>query len=326
MALCDELEQRQEARQQAGGILQQSALHHLLAAREPKTFAAAWQRVRDHFHLLHDTPDAIPQLRQAILQLAVQGRLVPQNPKDEPAVQLLEHVYAAKQKVARVNGEKPPKVWPRVEPHEVEQTFPAAWVVARLGDLTINIEAGYSPQCEGRRRSANEWGVLKISAVSWDKFDPEENKALPPDVEPRQGLEVRDDDFLMSRANTAELVAKSVIAHKPPSRLLLNDKTLRVHFTEYTNKRFVNLVNNSLCARAYYAKASSGTSSSMKNITREGIGMLPVAIPPLAEQKRIVARVEELLRWCDTLEAQLHLTRTLGARLLDSTIHHLLAG
>ncbi len=87
MALCDELEQRQQARQHARGLLQQSALHHLLAAREPQTFAAAWQRVRDHFHLLHDTPDAIPQLRQAINTLAVQGRLLPQNTKDGDALE-----------------------------------------------------------------------------------------------------------------------------------------------------------------------------------------------------------------------------------------------
>ncbi len=52
---------------------------------------------------------------------------------------------------------------------------------------------------------------------------------------------------------------------------------------------------------------------------------MTISLPPLAEQKRIVARVEELLRWCDTLEAQLHQTRTLGAHLLASTLHHLLA-
>ncbi len=197
--------------------------------------------------------------------------------------------------------------------------------MARFGSLAINIEAGFSPQCERRRRTKGEWGVLKISAVSWDKFNPEENKALPPNVEPRPEYEVRDGDFLMSRANTAELVAKSVVANKPPQKLLLNDKTLRVHFMNHTEKRFVNLVNNSLMARGYYASVASGTSNSMKNITREAIAMLPIGVPPLAEQKRIVARVEELLRWCDTLEAQLSQSRTLGAHLLDSTLHHLLA-
>ena len=68
---------------------------------------------------------------------------------------------------------------------------------------------------------------------------------------------------------------------------------------------------------------NSGTS--VPQINNKDIYPLHVPLPPLAEQKRIVARVEELLRWCGTLEAQLHQTRTLGAHLLDSTLHHLLA-
>ena len=129
----------------------------------------------------------------------------------------------------------------------------------------------------------------------------------------------------MSRANTAELVAKSVVANKPPPRLLLNDKTPRVHFTEHPDKRFLNVVNNSSVSRAYYAKAASGTSSSMKNITREGISMLPIALPPLAEQQRIVAKVDELLRWCDALEARLTAAQTTAEHLLDATLHQILA-
>ena len=129
----------------------------------------------------------------------------------------------------------------------------------------------------------------------------------------------------MSRANTAELVAKSVVTKKPPPKLLLNDKTLRVRFTEHTDKRFLNMVNNSSVSRAYYATAASGTSSSMKNISREGVLMLPVALPPLAEQRRIVAKVDELMRWCDALEARLTAARTTATHLLDATIHQTLA-
>jgi len=322
LALCDELEARQHAAHERRADLIHSALEHLATAQDPADF-----RQRSNFILHHSSfiLEAVPALRQTILSLAVQGRLVPQNPKDEPAETLIRRVCATKQRIAKANGEKPPKIWPKVEPDELEQDFPAVWAVARLGDVAINIEAGCSPQCEGRRRTNDEWGILKISAVSWDEFDPEENKALPPHIKPRPEFEVQDDDFLMSRANTAELVAKSVVARKPPPRLLLNDKTLRVHFTEHTDKQFINLVNNSLRSRVYYAKASSGTSNSMKNITREAIAMLPVAIPPLAEQRRIVAKVSELLALCDALEARQTAARDLGATLLDSTLHRLLA-
>ena len=62
----------------------------------------------------------------------------------------------------------------------------------------------------------------------------------------------------------------------------------------------------------------------MKNITREGISMLPIALPPLAEQQRIVAKVDELLRWCDALEARLTAAQTTAEHLLDATLHQIL--
>jgi type I restriction enzyme S subunit len=81
---------------------------------------------------------------------------------------------------------------------------------------------------------------------------------------------------------------------------------------------------NSPVGRRYFESASKQTTN-LASINATELRGCPVPTPPLAEQKRIVARVEELLRWCDTLEAQLHQTRTLGTHLLDSTIHHLLA-
>ena len=63
----------------------------------------------------------------------------------------------------------------------------------------------------------------------------------------------------------------------------------------------------------------------MKNITREGVSMLPIGLPPLAEQQRIVAKVDELLRWCDALEARLTAAQTTAEHLLDATLHQILA-
>jgi type I restriction enzyme S subunit len=323
LALCDELEARQQATRERRTRLVHSALDHLTAAKDEQDF-----RKQCSF-ILHNSSlvlDSVTSLRQAILSLAAQGRLVPQNQEDEPAPALLAKVRKTKQWLAESAGEKPPKDWPKVEPDEMTFDLPDGWVATRFGSLAANIEAGSSPQCEGRPKTKDEWGVLKISAVSWDEFDPDENKALPANVEPRTEYEVQNGDFIMSRANTAELVAKSVVTNNPPPRLLLNDKTLRVHFTEYTDKRFLNMVNNSSVSRAYYAKAASGTSSSMKNISREGVSMLPIALPPLAEQQRIVAKVDELMRWCDALESRLSAAQTTATHLLDATLDRALKG
>jgi type I restriction enzyme, S subunit len=80
---------------------------------------------------------------------------------------------------------------------------PESWVVCRLGELLINIEAGKSPKCEGRPAELNEWGVLKVSAISSGKFLPKENKVIPSTMSPVYELEVRAGDVLVVRANGA---------------------------------------------------------------------------------------------------------------------------
>jgi type I restriction enzyme S subunit len=190
--------------------------------------------------------------------------------------------------------------------------------------LCLFIEAGWSPKCDDRRRQGNEWGIIKISAVTWGRFNPAENKTLPPDVAPRPDCEVKSGDFLMTRANTAELVAKSVVVEETPPRLLLNDKTLRVVFPASVDPRYVNLFNNSSFARQYYVSVASGTSESMRNVSRESILNMPIPVPSLSEQKRIVEKVDQLMKLCDDLESKLTLAESASSQLLSSAVHHLL--
>ncbi len=92
------------------------------------------------------------------------------------------------------------------------------------------IENGWSPVCENRPVTDGEWGVLKVGAVSFGTFDPKENKALPYGVSPRPEYEVRSGDFIMSRANTYELVGACAPVQRTPTRLMLSDKHFRFIF------------------------------------------------------------------------------------------------
>ncbi len=324
MALCDDLEARQTTRSEARRRLHAATLHHVTSARSPSELAAHWSRLRTHFDPLHATPDSIPALRQTILQLAIQGRLATQSPEDDSAGTDINRIEKERFRLIQKQILRPAKPLAEADAGDFDFDLPSGWAATRFGVVALNIVAGSSPNCLSRRREGVEWGVLKISAVSWDEFDPEENKALPANVEPDPDDEVKPGDFIMSRANTAELVAKSVVVRETPPRLLLNDKTLRVRFSEHTESRFLNLLNNSPYARAYYARVASGTSASMKNIGREGIATMPIALPPLAEQKRIVAKVEQLLALCDELETRLKDADARRARLLTAAIHDIL--
>jgi type I restriction enzyme S subunit len=114
---------------------------------------------------------------------------------------------------------------------------------------------------------------------------------------------VKAGDFLLSRANTADLVARSVItAPDVPDRLLMSDKIVRLRFIDSELKPWVNLVNNSQFAREYYRAKATGTSDSMRNVSRQVIHELPIPLPPKPVQAAVMLRLAQLSKLCASLE------------------------
>ncbi|WP_068829110.1 restriction endonuclease subunit S [Pseudomonas sp. BMS12] len=325
MALCDRLEAQQADADSAHAQLVQALLDSLTQARDAGDFAQSWQRLSEHFHTLFTTESSIDALKQTLLQLAVMGKLVPQNPSDEPASELLKRI--AEEKATLIAEGKIRKQKQLAEITEEEKLFELAtgWEWSRLGEQVIESGAGWSPSCEPRPREGNDWGVLKVSAVSWGVYRPEENKALPVSLEARPEHEVAEGDFLVSRANTAELVARSVVVDSTPSRLMLSDKIVRLRLTKLCDAHYLNLVNSATHARQYYARVAGGTSSSMKNVSREQILSLPIAVPPLPEQHRIVAKVDQLVILCDQLKARLTQARQVHEQLANALVEQAVA-
>jgi type I restriction enzyme S subunit len=294
----------------------------VLDAREPSAryLEAVPPTLVRQFDLLATAQGGAERLREVIVLLALQGKLVEQNPQEASALDWLATIKARRDTLSAKRLVKPGKNLPLVEENERSFDLPATWTWARLDDIVVSSEAGWSPSCPETPRRGERWGVLKVSAVSWGKFDPAANKELPDELAPRPEYEVRSGDFLLSRANTAELVARSVVVDEAPPRLMLSDKIIRLTFAEGVNRAFINLCNNSGAARNYYVAKASGTSSSMKNVSREVVLGLPIPVPPVDEQARIVTRVDELVRLCDALEAKGRLEAEQHARLLGALL------
>jgi len=307
MALCDRLEAQQQERETRHAALARASLARFADAPTPANLEYL-------FHPSYAIPPA--DLRKSILTLAVQGKLVPQDPNDESA----EELFA---RIAAIRHAKKAKQYQPVSEDEAPYEVPFSWAWVRLGNISLTSDSGWSPQCLPEARSGTDWGVLKVSAVSWGVFKPEENKALPPGMASRPDCEVKAGDFLLSRANTEELVARSVVVDQTPPRLMMSDKIVRFTFPDEIDRAFINLANTSDPSRAYYARNASGTSSSMKNIGREVMCNLPIPIPPLAEQRRIVAKVDQLMALVDALEKQLAASRATGANLLTALVAEL---
>ena len=111
---------------------------------------------------------------------------------------------------------------------ECGTTRTSAYPLVKLGDVIADLENGWSPKCHGRPAGHDEWGVLKLGAVSSGVFDPNENKALTSHRQPRPRFEVTTGQLLISRANITRLVGATAVVGDTRTKLMLCDKIFRV--------------------------------------------------------------------------------------------------
>lgn len=166
----------------------------------------------------------------------------------------------------------------------------------RLGELLLGIETGKSMRTSERIARDHELGVLKVSAVSWGEFRPNEAKAVEAGYQAEDHHRVRAGDFLISRANTAQLVGAVVRVDRDYPSRLLSDKTLRLVIDESRcNPDYLVRALRLPAARAHLEANATGTSDSMKNISQGDICNTPIKLPSIADQKRIAVLIDRLL-------------------------------
>ena len=172
-----------------------------------------------------------------------------------------------------------------------------------LGEVLKEIQGGKSLSCEERPALENEWGVLKVSAVSWGEFQSDENKVLPQGFLPRAEHEVRSGDLLMLRANTTELVGATVLVGETRPHLMLSDKTLRLVLKETRiDPGYLEIALRERKARNFIETNATGTSPSMKNISQETIRRIPLLLPSLDTQRAILAAIRNRESVCSQIK------------------------
>jgi type I restriction enzyme, S subunit len=163
------------------------------------------------------------------------------------------------------------------------------WPMIPLSRTIRRIEQGWSPQCDDRLPAETEWGVLKVGCVNRGVFRRDEVKALPAEMAPRTNYEVQDGDFLVSRANTRDLVGSAAIVSGVRPRTLLCDKLYRLTLdTERLLPRFACLCLQTRAARDQIELDATGASDSMQNVGQDTIGNLKLPLPGLDAQAALV--------------------------------------
>lgn len=271
----------------------------------------------------------IKQLRQNILQDAIEGKLTADWRKQNP-VQKGNPDYDAEALFERIqkepNGEKKQKVLSPITDEEKPFEIPEGWKWVRLGDVSNKIEAGKSILCNEKIPSDDEIGIVKTGVCSFGKFKENESKTCLSKNDWHDEYEIKKGDFLIGRANTLELVGSCVIVDSINKKLMLSDKILRIVFCNFVNHFFILYMMKSKFLRSQIEKSSTGSSPTMKNISQESIKNYVLPLPSLKEQEEIVNKVETLLAKVTILENQIQDSKSLSDKLIFGIIKENLEG
>lgn len=203
--------------------------------------------------------------------------------------------------------------------------LPPSWRWVTLGTVRTEIKAGKSFKCNERPPSVDEVGVVKVSAVTWGEYDEAETKTCIDPDRVDSSLFVETGDFLFSRANTIDLVGACVIAKRVTKRVMLSDKILRFGF-EGVERRWVLYCLRSRWGRSEIERLATGNQESMRNIGQDRIRQIRIPLPPLAEQRRIVAEVERRLSVVNAMEQTVGRGLARAARLRQAVLRKAFAG
>ena len=318
MAICDQLEQQQNDSSAAHQTLVETLLVTLASAASQDEFVEAWQRIAEYFDTLFTTEKSIDKLKQIILQLAVMGKLVPQKPNDEPASVLLEKI--AKEKARLIKEGKIKKQEPLLEISKDEKPFdlPEGWAWTRLGNLSANIHYGYTASAEHNNDGIR---LLRITDIQNDSVNWETVPGCEIEEDKANDYLLENGDILIAR--TGGTIGKSYLVENIDVKAVFASYLIRIKRIEGMYSPFIKTYLGSQLYWQQLYENSMGTGQ--PNVNATALKSLVFPIPPLAEQHRIVAKVDELMALCDTLKARINDAQTTQIQLADAIVEQAVA-
>jgi type I restriction enzyme S subunit len=275
------------------------------------------ERLLAHYERIADAPDAIPRLRRFVLDLAVRGKLAPQDPNDEPASELLKRIGLEKARLVKAGEIRKEKQLPPVD-EGADFDIPASWCWTRLGIVTSYIQRGKSP------KYAASDGALVVSqkCVQWRGLDLTVAKHVTleslADYEDIRFL--RDGDLLWNSTGTGT-IGRVIRLVDPPEKLVCDSHVTVVRCLE-VDPEYIRAWLRSDHVYALIEDRAAGSTNQVELTAQMAIGQI-VPLPPLAEQHRIVAKVDELMARCDRLKAARTKREEMRDRLTEASLARL---
>ena len=315
MRLCDALEAKGKLEATQHAQLVSTLLATLTGSETPAQLTENWLRIATHFDLLLDRPEAVNDLEQTILQLAVRGLLVPQDPQDEPASVLLKKIRAEKDKLIAQGKIKRDKPLPPIAEDELPFVLPQGWSWARFPELGEfgRGKSKHRPRNDPALFNPPKYPLIQTGEVSRAKGIVQEVHSYYSDLGLAQSrMWPKGTLCITIAANIAESAVLGFDSCFPDSVVgFVPAKTMGN--VEY----FLLFVETARADLLAFAPATA-----QKNINLEILSSLLIPVPPLKELTRIVTRVAQLRRLCADLRQRLTASQSTQAHLAEALVEN----
>jgi len=324
MALCDRLETQQADAASAHAQLVQALLGSLTQTNDATEFDTNWQRLAEHFHTLFSTEPSIDALKQTLLQLAVMGKLVPQDPSDEPASELLKRIQTEKQRLLVEGKSRKQKELLSENIPLPPYGVPNGWEWEIL-DSILYITGGVTlgRKLAGRKMVSKPY--LRVANVQRGHLALDVMKEVEVPEEEVSKYLLKNGDLLITEGGDWDKVGRTAVWRDELPECLHQNHVFRARaMTDEFESRWAEMYLNSTTARDYFAGSSKQTTN-LASINMTQLRACAFPVPPLAEQHRIVAKVDQLMALCDQLKTQLSQARQLNQQLASTLVEQAVA-
>ncbi|RRW30019.1 restriction endonuclease subunit S [Stutzerimonas stutzeri] len=311
MALCDRLEAQQADAENAHAQLVQALLGSLTQAADAGDFAASWQRLAEHFHTLFTTESSIDALKQSLLQLAVMGKLVPQDPSEEPASELLKRIAKEKARLVAEGKIRKTKQLPEITDNDKLASTPNGWESVRFGQV-IELISGQHLGPDEYFESIRDGAIPYLTGpADFGETYPRPTRF----TNERRATSIKGDILLTVKGAG---VGKTNFVDQDEFAISRQLMAIRPIIVDAQFAR-----NMLLSMSAHFHSKSIGIA--IPGISREDVLDTLIGIPPLPEQHRIVAKVDQLMALCDQLKTRLTQARQLNEQLATALVEQAVA-
>ena len=316
MALCDQIEQQTEASLAAHTTLVENLLTTLTNSTNAEELKQNWQRIASHFTTLFTTEASIDQLKQTILQLAVMGKLVPQDPNDEPAAKLLERIAAEKALLVKEGKIKKQKPLPPIAEDERPFELPDGWEWCQFGNA---VSSRLVKMLDKAKNTGTLKKYLRNTNVQWQRLDLDDLKEMKFEANELEEFSLKFGDLLICeggepgrcaiwQSHEQEIYFQKALQRARPWAGIL-PKYLEISLMVDTrNKRLAALF----------------TGATIKHLPGDKLAKYLFFLPPVAEQHRIVTKVDQLMTLCNQIKTYLQHQQQTHLHLADVLVEQAL--